>query len=110
MREAKKILYAPLSSGHALECYSCEYGTCMVQLKENCGILEVCATETAKVKKGCMNPLNCLTDSSVTFAGATMTSSPSCCYSSLCNAAAVPKVSVMSGMAAMFALWVSRWF
>ncbi|XP_053329017.1 lymphocyte antigen 6 complex locus protein G6d-like [Spea bombifrons] len=103
--------------GHTLDCYSCDYGTCLIPIKTSCGTLEVCVTETAKVagfinfkRKGCMNPLSCLTDSSVTFAGATLTTSPSCCFSNLCNSAVASSASVISVIAATTVLWVARLF
>ncbi|XP_063289322.1 lymphocyte antigen 6 complex locus protein G6d-like [Pelobates fuscus] len=103
--------------GHTLDCYTCEYGICLLPIKKTCGTFEVCVTETSKLggvvnmkSKGCMNPFNCMTDSSVSIGGITMTTSPSCCFSSLCNAAVTPRVSIISAMAAILSLWICRMF
>ncbi|XP_069798813.1 sperm acrosome membrane-associated protein 4 isoform X3 [Dendropsophus ebraccatus] len=100
--------------GHTLDCYSCDYGTCLIPSKTSCGLLQLCGTETAKAgyldlkRKGCLNPGDCLTDSSVTYLGMTVTTTRSCCLTSLCNSAAAPKVSVISGIAAIVALVLAK--
>ncbi|XP_069798811.1 sperm acrosome membrane-associated protein 4 isoform X1 [Dendropsophus ebraccatus] len=99
---------------HTLDCYSCDYGTCLIPSKTSCGLLQLCGTETAKAgyldlkRKGCLNPGDCLTDSSVTYLGMTVTTTRSCCLTSLCNSAAAPKVSVISGIAAIVALVLAK--
>ncbi|KAG9470774.1 sperm acrosome membrane-associated protein 4 [Eleutherodactylus coqui] len=102
--------------GQALECYSCDYGTCLLPSKTSCGLLQVCGTETATTsniglkKKGCLNPTDCLTDSSVTYLGLTVTTTRSCCLTNLCNSATAPKVSVITGLATILALVVAKLF
>ncbi|KAM3910715.1 lymphocyte antigen 6 complex locus protein G6d [Leptodactylus fuscus] len=100
--------------GHAMECYSCDYGTCLFPMKTSCSPLQVCGTATAKTgniglkQKGCLNAIECLTESSVTYIGMTITTTRSCCITNLCNSAAAPKVSVITGIATMLALVLAK--
>ncbi|XP_063791812.1 sperm acrosome membrane-associated protein 4 [Pseudophryne corroboree] len=100
--------------GHAMECYSCDYGICLFPTKETCGLLQICGTETAKTgnlnlrKKGCLGPTECLTESSVTYMGVTVTTTRSCCVTNLCNSAVTPKVSFITGIAAMLAVLLPK--
>ncbi|XP_056396047.1 sperm acrosome membrane-associated protein 4 [Hyla sarda] len=102
--------------GHTLDCYQCDYGTCLFPSKTSCGLLQVCGTETANSgylnlkQKGCLSPTDCLSDSSVTYLGVTVATTRSCCLTSLCNSAAAPKVSVLTGIATMLALAVAKIF
>ncbi|MEE6511175.1 hypothetical protein FKM82_017653 [Ascaphus truei] len=101
--------------GHTLDCYKCDFGTCLFPSKTSCGLLEVCATETATAagflnfkKKSCMNSPNCLSESSTTYVGVTVKTSASCCLTDLCNSAAIPRMSLVTGIAALLALWVAK--
>lgn len=108
------VLLLSCHIGHTLDCYSCDYGTCLFPSKTSCGFLQICGTETAKAgylnmkQKGCVNPTDCLTDSSVSYLGVTVTTTRSCCITDLCNSAAAPKVSVLTGIATMLALLLAR--
>ncbi|KAM4696437.1 uncharacterized protein WCC33_015198 [Rhinophrynus dorsalis] len=110
------LLLLSCQIGHALECYKCEYGTCLLPAKTTCGLLEICVTETAKVgyvnlkKRGCTSPANCLTDSTVTYAGIAVTTSPSCCLTDLCNSAAKSRVSVFTCLSALMAFVLAKLF
>ncbi|KAM4019580.1 prostate stem cell antigen-like [Anomaloglossus baeobatrachus] len=101
--------------GNALECYTCDYGTCILPPKTTpCEPLEVCLTETMKTgplslqKKSCSSPTNCFQDSQTTYAGVKVTTSPSCCYTQLCNSAAIPSASILTAIAILISLWVVR--
>ncbi|XP_069602598.1 sperm acrosome membrane-associated protein 4-like isoform X1 [Ranitomeya imitator] len=102
--------------GQALDCYSCDYGTCLFPSKTTCSFLQSCGTETAKAgyvglkKKGCINLTDCMSESSVTYLGLTVTTTRSCCITNLCNTAAVPKVSAITGIAAILALVLAKVF
>ncbi|XP_053545139.1 lymphocyte antigen 6 complex locus protein G6d-like [Bombina bombina] len=103
--------------GHALQCYSCDYGACLFPSKITCGALEVCATLTSSLtdflsfkNKGCLNPVNCLSEVSETYLGVTVTTKPSCCFTNLCNSAVTPGVSIITGTAAVVALWLVHLF
>ncbi|KAM4640601.1 uncharacterized protein O3C94_015207 [Discoglossus pictus] len=101
--------------GHTLECYSCDYGTCLFPSKITCSGVEVCVTEKSSVteylslkKKGCMDPVKCLSDSSVTYVGVTVTTKPSCCITNLCNSATMPRVSLITAVCAVVAIWLVK--
>ncbi|XP_073497825.1 CD59 glycoprotein-like [Phyllobates terribilis] len=102
--------------GQALVCYSCDYGLCLFPSTTNCGLLQSCGTETAKAgyigmkKKGCINFTDCQTESSVTYMGLTVTTKRSCCFTDLCNSAAAPKVSAITGVATILALVLAKVF
>ncbi|XP_040179448.1 lymphocyte antigen 6 complex locus protein G6d-like [Rana temporaria] len=104
--------------GHAIDCYSCVYGVCILPPKESCSFGQVCGTETAKdnagllnlKKKGCISLTDCLSESSVSYLGYTVTTKRSCCLTSLCNSAATPKVSIVTGVAGMIALLLAKFF
>nr|DBA20543.1 TPA: hypothetical protein GDO54_017308 [Pyxicephalus adspersus] len=104
--------------GHTLDCYSCDYGICIAPSKESCSFGQVCATETAKdntgflnlKKKGCTSLTDCLSESSVTYLGYTVTTTRSCCITNLCNSAVTPKVSVVTGVAAIVAFLLTKLF
>ncbi|KAM4641232.1 uncharacterized protein O3C94_015612 [Discoglossus pictus] len=96
-----------------LICYSCDYGTCHIPSKTICSGLEVCVTETSGLndflslkKKGCMDPFKCFSDSSITFLGVTVTTKPSCCITNLCNSATMPRVSLITVVCAVVAVWL----
>ncbi|MEE6520262.1 hypothetical protein FKM82_018101, partial [Ascaphus truei] len=102
-------------TGHTLDCYTCDFGTCLFPSKTSCGLLEVCGTETSTTagflnfkKKSCVSPLNCLSESSTTYAGVTVKTSASCCLTDLCNSAAIPAVSLVTGIATLLALWLAK--
>ncbi|XP_069798817.1 prostate stem cell antigen-like isoform X2 [Dendropsophus ebraccatus] len=100
--------------GHAIQCYTCGYGTCLLPSKTSCGLLEVCLTETIKTgpatldKKSCSSPDNCLKSSETTYAGIKVTTTPSCCYTDLCNSASIPSASILTAIAIFLSLWVAR--
>lgn len=100
--------------GIALECYKCDFGTCTFPSKATCGALEVCLTETAKTgpismkQKSCSAPTNCMGESQKTYAGVTVTTTPACCTSDLCNSAAIPSASFLSVIAIFVSIWVAR--
>ncbi|CAN2391182.1 hypothetical protein PRIEUP_LOCUS1221 [Pristimantis euphronides] len=100
--------------GHAIDCYACDYGLCLFPGTTSCSFPQMCGTETATTgyigmkKKGCVDPLNCLTESSVTYLGVTVKTKRSCCLTNLCNSAAAPKVSVITGIAAVLALVLAK--
>ncbi|CAJ0965953.1 unnamed protein product [Ranitomeya imitator] len=100
--------------GNALECYTCDYGTCAIPSKSKCDLLDVCLTETMKSgslslkKKSCSSPTNCLKDSETTYAGVKVTTTPSCCYSHLCNSATIPSASILTAISILISLWVAR--
>ncbi|XP_053328884.1 sperm acrosome membrane-associated protein 4-like [Spea bombifrons] len=102
--------------GQALDCYKCEYGTCLTPTKMTCGTLETCVTYTAQTgglslkKKGCTSPTNCMTGTSETYMGITVTTSPSCCITNLCNSAFTPRVSAVTGLAVLLSLWMAKVF
>ncbi|XP_044124356.1 sperm acrosome membrane-associated protein 4 [Bufo gargarizans] len=102
--------------GHTLDCYSCDYGTCLIPSKLSCGVLQICGTDTAKAgyigmkKKACVYPTECLTESSVSYLGVTVTTTRSCCFTDLCNSATAPKVSVLTGIAAILSLVLAKLF
>ncbi|KAM4019254.1 LOW QUALITY PROTEIN: sperm acrosome membrane-associated protein 4-like [Anomaloglossus baeobatrachus] len=109
------VLDDKLTIRQALVCYSCDYGTCLI-LKTTCGFIQFCGTETAKAgyigmkKKGCIDPTDCLTESSVSYMGITVTTTRSCCFTELCNSAAAPKVSMITGVAVLLALAFAKMF
>lgn len=104
--------------GHAIDCYSCDYGVCILPSKESCSFGQVCGTETAKdnsgllnlKKKGCTSLTDCLTESSVSYLGYQVTTKRSCCVTSLCNSAATPKVSIVTGVASVIAFLFAKFF
>ncbi|KAM5146439.1 uncharacterized protein ACMZJ9_013649 [Mantella aurantiaca] len=104
--------------GHAINCYSCEYGLCLTPSTDSCSFGQVCGTETAKdnagflnlKKKGCTSLTDCLGESSVTYLGYTVTTTRSCCITNLCNSAVSPKVSIVTGVAAMVAFLFTKLF
>ncbi|XP_063289320.1 sperm acrosome membrane-associated protein 4 [Pelobates fuscus] len=101
---------------HSLECYQCDYGTCLIKSKVNCGPLESCVTYSATVagitlrKRGCATPTQCITESSETYTGVTVKTTPSCCISELCNSAITPRLSAVTGIAVLVALWFAKLF
>uniref|UniRef100_A0A8C5QXT3 UPAR/Ly6 domain-containing protein n=1 Tax=Leptobrachium leishanense TaxID=445787 RepID=A0A8C5QXT3_9ANUR len=59
-------------------------------------------------KKGCINPAQCSLESNETYLGMTVKSTPSCCITDLCNSAAMPRVSAITGIALLVTLWLSK--
>ncbi|XP_063287499.1 sperm acrosome membrane-associated protein 4-like [Pelobates fuscus] len=112
------LIFLILSSQlvHSLECYQCDYGTCLVPSTKTCGFLESCVTYTSTAvgipmkKKGCVNPLQCFAEASFTYLGATVTSTPSCCITNLCNSAVTPRLSAVTGIAVLVSLWLAKLF
>ncbi|KAM9326392.1 uncharacterized protein PAF06_002590 [Gastrophryne carolinensis] len=102
--------------GQALECYSCDFGTCLLPSKKTCGLTEVCNTQTAKAgylnlkKRSCISPLQCVSESTVTYLGVDVKTTNNCCITNLCNSSAAPKVSVITGIAAVLALLFTKFF
>ncbi|XP_063791811.1 lymphocyte antigen 6B-like [Pseudophryne corroboree] len=102
--------------GHAMNCYTCGYGTCLTPSTTSCGLLEVCLTQTITVaslpvkKKSCSSPSKCVGSTQTTYLGITVTETPSCCFTDLCNSAAMPSVSIVTGIAVLLSLWVARLF
>ncbi|XP_056394836.1 prostate stem cell antigen-like [Hyla sarda] len=100
--------------GDALECYTCGYGACSFPSKTTCAGLEVCLTETIQTgeaylkKKSCSSPTNCLEGSETTYLGVKVTTTPSCCYTDLCNSASIPSASILTVIAIFMSLWVAR--
>ncbi|CAH2314367.1 Hypothetical predicted protein [Pelobates cultripes] len=112
------LIFVILSShlGHSLECYQCDYGTCLVPSKTTCGLLESCVTYTSTAagvslkKKGCVSPTQCFTESSETYLGLTVKTTPSCCITNLCNSAITPRLSAVTGIAVLVSLWLVKLF
>ncbi|XP_018420286.1 PREDICTED: lymphocyte antigen 6 complex locus protein G6d-like isoform X2 [Nanorana parkeri] len=112
------LLLLSCHRGHTIECYSCDYGLCLAPSKDSCSFGQVCGTETAKdntgflnlKKKGCTSLSDCLSESSVSYLGITVTTTRSCCITSLCNSAATPKVSIVTGVAAIVAFLLTKLF
>ncbi|XP_053545137.1 sperm acrosome membrane-associated protein 4 [Bombina bombina] len=103
--------------GHTLDCYSCDYGTCLFPSTISCTGTQVCLTETSSLtdllkmkKKGCIDLLSCNSDSSVTHLGISVKTRTSCCMTNLCNSAVTPRVSVVTGIAAVVALCFAKLF
>ncbi|XP_075690597.1 lymphocyte antigen 6 complex locus protein G6d-like [Rhinoderma darwinii] len=102
--------------GNALECYTCDFALCAFPSKTSCGALEVCMTEkiqTAQIslnKKSCSAPTKCGQGSETTYAGIKFTTTPSCCFTDLCNSAAIPSASILTTIAVFISLWVARLF
>ncbi|KAM4640600.1 CD59 glycoprotein-like [Discoglossus pictus] len=101
--------------GHTLKCYSCSYGTCLTPSSITCQTNEVCVTERSSVteylglkKKGCTNRASCNQDTTNIHGGITVTTKTTCCESELCNSATVPKVSLITGICAILALWLAK--
>uniref|UniRef100_A0A8C5QXN3 UPAR/Ly6 domain-containing protein n=1 Tax=Leptobrachium leishanense TaxID=445787 RepID=A0A8C5QXN3_9ANUR len=105
-------LHALSFTGQALECYECGYAGCLFPSKKTCGFLESCVTykTVTTIKKGCINPTQCLSESSETYMGITKKTTPSCCITNLCNSAAMPRVSAITGIALLVTLWLSKLF
>uniref|UniRef100_A0A8C5QZ58 UPAR/Ly6 domain-containing protein n=1 Tax=Leptobrachium leishanense TaxID=445787 RepID=A0A8C5QZ58_9ANUR len=98
----------------ALQCYECDYAGCLFPSKKTCGLLESCVTYKATFgvisvsKKGCINPTQCWLETSETYLGITAKTTPSCCITDLCNSAAMPRVSAITGIALLVTLWLSK--
>ncbi|KAM3911789.1 prostate stem cell antigen-like [Leptodactylus fuscus] len=100
--------------GGALRCYVCDYGTCTFPPKNvTCKENEVCMTEKANTgklylkKKSCSLLTNCDQDSEITYIGIKVTTTPSCCFTDLCNSAGVPSVSILTAIAIVISLWMA---
>ncbi|MEE6511176.1 hypothetical protein FKM82_017654 [Ascaphus truei] len=110
------VLFLLLSCqiGHALNCYKCDFGTCLSPPITSCKIGDGCSTETPTAdfinmkQKGCMDPLTCGSETSTTYNGATVKTASSCCFIDLCNSAATPRMSLVTGLAALVALWLAK--
>ncbi|XP_063791810.1 prostate stem cell antigen-like [Pseudophryne corroboree] len=102
--------------GDAVKCYTCPYTTCLTPSTTNCGAMEVCLTKTIVVgqlpikQKSCSSPDKCVGSSETTYVGIKVTETPSCCSTDLCNSAAMPSVSIVTGIAVLLSLWVARLF
>ncbi|XP_075115509.1 ly-6/neurotoxin-like protein 1 [Leptodactylus fuscus] len=100
--------------GGAIKCYTCDYGTCSGSYKTTlCGTLEICMTERmtsgpfSLQKKSCSPRTNCVQDSETTYEGIKVTTTPSCCFTDLCNSAGVPSASILTAIAMVISLWMA---
>ncbi|XP_053545140.1 lymphocyte antigen 6 complex locus protein G6d [Bombina bombina] len=100
--------------GSALECYSCDYGTCLFPTTTTCGLLEVCATQTSGSdflnlkKRGCINPLNCMKEYTESYGGVSVKTTASCCITNLCNSAVSPRMTLYTLILPLVALWLAK--
>ncbi|KAM4642668.1 uncharacterized protein O3C94_016970 [Discoglossus pictus] len=108
------IVLLACQMGHTLDCYTCEYGICLIPIKTSCGLLEVCVTETSGSeyinlkRKGCISPFYCLKESSQSYAGITVTTTATCCITNLCNSAASSKMSLVTCLSALAAILLAK--
>ncbi|CAH2314366.1 Hypothetical predicted protein [Pelobates cultripes] len=99
-------------SGHSLECFQCDYGTCLIKYKAVCGLMQSCITYTSTIvgvslkKRGCATPVECATEVSKTFLGANVKTTAHCCFTDFCNSAVVPRLSAVTGIAVLVVLWL----
>ncbi|XP_063289321.1 CD59 glycoprotein-like [Pelobates fuscus] len=100
--------------GHSLECFSCTTGFCLIPSKTACGLLESCISYTYTAaglslkKKGCGNSTECDTDDFETNVGAIMKTRHYCCDTDLCNSAITSRLSAVTGIAVLVALWLFK--
>ncbi|OCT67908.1 lymphocyte antigen 6 complex locus protein G6d-like [Xenopus laevis] len=109
------FLLLSFEQGYTLQCHSCAYGTCKIAtIKKTCGITEQCGTMTVHIgqlpstRKDCIESSNCFKNTSDTYAGVTVTVNPSCCSTDLCNSAVTQSLAVVTGIAALVALWLAK--
>ncbi|KAM9324933.1 uncharacterized protein PAF06_001040 [Gastrophryne carolinensis] len=99
--------------GVALECYTCDFGTCTFPSTKACSLLEVCLTEKASYgkmeiqKKSCASPSQCIGEREDTYMGFKVTKKPTCCITELCNSAVKASTSVATSIAALLSLCIA---
>ncbi|OCT66209.1 sperm acrosome membrane-associated protein 4-like [Xenopus laevis] len=111
------VLLFSFEQGYTLECYTCAWTTCLIaKPKKTCGITEQCGSITAQygalpiTRKDCIESTKCSRNTSDTYLGIPFTYIPSCCSFDLCNSAVTQSLSVVTGIAALVALWLATFY